>query len=127
MASSQELTAHSSGCEAISEDNNLGRKRTFRGWMALDKYSLQTGLKIEAFEPKQCEETDIDIKVTHCGVCGSDLHSIRSGWVGYLVSVFDAPSNSFYSQGPTAYPCCVGHEIIGEVVRVGKIAEQSIR
>lgn len=32
----------------------------------------------------------------------SDLHTLRSGW------------------GATDYPCCVGHEIVGKAVRVGK-------
>jgi alcohol dehydrogenase (NADP+) len=40
--------------------------------------------------------------ITHCGVCGSDLHTLRSGW------------------GPTLYPQVVGHEIVGIAIRVGK-------
>ncbi|OQR89975.1 hypothetical protein ACHHYP_05902, partial [Achlya hypogyna] len=47
------------------------------------------------------EEYDIEIKVTHCGICGSDLHTITGGW------------------GAIKYPLVVGHEIIGHVVRVG--------
>ncbi|KAG5455457.1 MAG: chaperonin 10-like protein [Olpidium bornovanus] len=39
---------------------------------------------------------------THCGICASDLHTLRSGW------------------GPTDYPQVVGHEIVGRAVRVGK-------
>ncbi len=34
-------------------------------------------------------------------ICGSDLHTLRSGW------------------GQTLYPCCVGHEIVGTVTRAG--------
>ncbi|KAH9164827.1 hypothetical protein AeNC1_018625, partial [Aphanomyces euteiches] len=26
------------------------------------------------------EEYDIEVKVTHCGICGSDLHTATSGW-----------------------------------------------
>ncbi|KAL3465160.1 Afadin and alpha-actinin-binding-domain-containing protein [Aspergillus heterothallicus] len=37
----------------------------------------------------------------HCGICGSDIHTIRSGWA------------------PADYPCVVGHEIVGTAVRVG--------
>lgn len=36
------------------------------------------------FEPKQWKETDVDIRITHCGVCGSDTHTLRSGWVSGL-------------------------------------------
>lgn len=48
------------------------------------------------------QEDDVDIKISHCGVCGSDTHTLSSGWF------------------PTPYPCCVGHEIVGKAVRVGK-------
>ena len=42
-------------------------------------------------------------------MCGSDLHTLRSGW------------------GETGYPCCVGHEIVGKAVRVGSRAEGGIK
>ncbi|KAB5570702.1 chaperonin 10-like protein [Coniochaeta sp. 2T2.1] len=74
---------------------------TFQGWLGYDKSSADGKLEWTTFDPKAWEETDIDIKVSHCGVCGSDLHTLRSGW------------------GPTQYPVCVGHEIIGTVARVG--------
>ena len=81
----------------------------FQGWMGLDASSVDGNLKFQPFEPKTFEETDIDIKVTHCGICGSDIHTLRSGW----------------SQ--TDYPCCVGHEIVGTAVRVGNKAENGIK
>ncbi|KAI1835797.1 hypothetical protein DTO006G1_9495 [Penicillium roqueforti] len=73
----------------------------FEGWMGLDPSAGEGKMVWQEFEPKQWEETDVDIKVSHCGICGSDLHTLRSGW------------------RPTAYPCCVGHEIVGTAVRVG--------
>lgn len=39
------------------------------------------------FQPKAWEETDVDIKVTHSGICGSDLHTLRSGWVGFILMI----------------------------------------
>ncbi|RAL59370.1 hypothetical protein DID88_006860 [Monilinia fructigena] len=81
---------------------------TFKGWMAFDKNAINDGLKLTQFQPKEWEETDIDVKVTHCGLCASDVHTLRSGW------------------GPTNYPCCTGHEIVGEVMRVGKAVERNI-
>jgi len=81
----------------------------FQGWMGLDKESVKGNMVLQEFTPKPFEETDIDIKITHCGICGSDLHTLRSGW------------------GPTLYPCCVGHEIVGEAVRVGSNAEGGIK
>ena len=44
---------------------------------------------------------DVDIKVDYCGVCHSDLSMINNEW------------------GLTEYPLVPGHEIAGEVVRIG--------
>lgn len=56
----------------------------FKGWMGLDEESVDGNLKLQSFKPKQWEETDVDIKITHCGLCDSDLHALRSGWVNCL-------------------------------------------
>lgn len=53
----------------------------FEGWMGLDPSSAEGNMVWQEFEPKEWEETDIDIKISHCGICGSDLHTLRSGWV----------------------------------------------
>lgn len=45
--------------------------------------------------------TDVKIKITYCGVCHSDIHTVRSDW------------------GPSMYPVVPGHEIVGEVIEVG--------
>lgn len=66
-------------------------------------------MKWQSYEPKTWDETDVDIKVTHCGICGSDLHTLRSGWA------------------PTIYPCCVGHEVVGTAVKVGSKVENGIK
>lgn len=39
----------------------------FEGWFAFDKETGVGGMKWQEFEPKKFEETDVDIKVTHCG------------------------------------------------------------
>jgi D-arabinose 1-dehydrogenase-like Zn-dependent alcohol dehydrogenase len=52
----------------------------FQGWVGLDKNAVGN-MKWQTFEPKPWEETDVDIKITHCGICGSDLHTLSSGWV----------------------------------------------
>ncbi|KAI7785970.1 nadp-dependent alcohol dehydrogenase [Diaporthe eres] len=74
----------------------------FEGWLGKDEESVQGKMEWGAFEPKKWTEDDVDIEISHCGVCGSDLHTLKSGW------------------GPTPYPCVVGHEIVGTAVRVGK-------
>jgi alcohol dehydrogenase (NADP+) len=53
------------------------------------------------YPSKKWEETDVEIAITHCGVCGSDVHTITSGWGAF----------------PT--PAVVGHEIVGVAKRVG--------
>ncbi|KAJ4299848.1 hypothetical protein N0V90_005094 [Kalmusia sp. IMI 367209] len=75
--------------------------QTFEGWVAHDASAAQGNMKWGDYEPKPFEETDIELDITHCGVCGSDLHTLSSGW------------------GPSDYPLVVGHEIIGHVSRVG--------
>lgn len=73
----------------------------FHGWLGHDAASAQGNLTWQAFTPKPFAPTDVDIKISHCGICGTDIHTLRSGW------------------GPTHYPMCVGHEIVGIVVRIG--------
>ena len=74
----------------------------FLGWVGKDAESVKGKLSWEEYTPKTWTEDDVDIQVTHCGICASDLHTLRSGW------------------GPTKYPAVVGHEIVGKVVRAGK-------
>ena len=81
----------------------------FQGWMGLDPSAVDGNMKYQSYEPKNWEEMDIDIKITHCGICGSDIHTLRSGW------------------GSSLYPCCVGHEIVGTAVKVGSKAEGGIK
>ncbi|KAL4917106.1 hypothetical protein BDW62DRAFT_218334 [Aspergillus aurantiobrunneus] len=77
---------------------NATMSDTFTGWVAHDP---KNPLTHEPFTPKPFEETDIEIQVTHCGICGTDIHTIRSGWA------------------PADYPCVVGHEIVGTATRIG--------
>jgi alcohol dehydrogenase (NADP+) len=44
---------------------------------------------------------DVQIDIAYCGICHSDLHTVRSEWKG------------------TIYPCVPGHEIVGHVSAVG--------
>ena len=44
---------------------------------------------------------DVQIDIAYCGICHSDLHTVRSEW------------------GGTKYPCVPGHEIVGHVSAVG--------
>ena len=50
---------------------------------------------------REPEDDDVQIEVLFCGICHSDLHTVRSEWAG------------------TVYPCVPGHEIVGRVTKVG--------
>ena len=49
-------------------------------------------------------ERDVHIEILYCGICHSDLHTVRDEWKSVM---------------PTVYPCVPGHEIVGRVTRVG--------
>ena len=53
------------------------------------------------FERRDLRPNDIAIDILYCGVCHSDLHTVRGEWPG------------------TVYPCVPGHEIVGRVSAVG--------
>lgn len=53
----------------------------FEGWVGYDESAAEGKMVWGAYDPKPWEETDVDIKISHCGICGSDLHKLRSGWV----------------------------------------------
>jgi alcohol dehydrogenase (NADP+) len=50
---------------------------------------------------REIGQNDVAIEILYCGVCHSDLHTVRSEW------------------GGTTYPCVPGHEIIGRATAVG--------
>jgi uncharacterized zinc-type alcohol dehydrogenase-like protein len=49
-------------------------------------------------------ETDVQIEILFCGICHSDLHTVRNEWSATM---------------STTYPCVPGHEIVGRVTKVG--------
>ncbi|RII27649.1 MAG: hydroxyacid dehydrogenase [Geobacter sp.] len=53
---------------------------------------------------REATERDVQIEILFCGICHSDLHTVRDEW---------------HSIMPTVYPCVPGHEIVGRVTRVG--------
>ena len=59
-------------------------------------------LKPYSYELGEIGPEEVDIKVSYCGICHSDLSMINNDW------------------GMTQYPIVPGHEIVGEVVAAGK-------
>lgn len=53
---------------------------SFEGWLGKTPESVKGKMEWGSFEPKKWTEDDVDIEISHCGVCGSDLHVLKSGW-----------------------------------------------
>ena len=49
-------------------------------------------------------DRDVRIEVLYCGICHSDLHTVRNEWAPAI---------------PTTYPVVPGHEMVGRVTTVG--------
>ncbi|XP_022739459.1 probable mannitol dehydrogenase [Durio zibethinus] len=73
------------------------------GWAARDSSGYLTPFK---FSRRATGEKDVAFKVLYCGICHSDLHTLKNEW-----------SNSIY-------PLVPGHEIVGEVTEVGSKVEK---
>ena len=63
--------------------------------------SAQTPLAPFSIERRNVGPHDIEIDILYCGVCHSDLHTVRGEWPGIL------------------FPSVPGHEIVGRVSAVG--------
>lgn len=70
-------------------------------------YQGPRDIRCESFEdPKIADDRDAIVRMTRCGICGSDLHI-------------------YHGQGFSPdFGFCVGHEAVGEVVEVGRAVKQ---
>lgn len=66
--------------------------------------SAKDALAPYRFERREQRRDDVVIEILYCGVCHSDLHTVRNDWSSWF---------------PTTYPVVPGHEIIGRVKSVG--------
>lgn len=69
---------------------------TIHAYAAFDK---ESPLQTFEYEPRPLGLFDVEIAITHCGICHSDVHVIENGWGGF--------------------PRVPGHEIIGTVAARG--------
>ncbi len=69
--------------------------------------AMKAGGKLEAFEYDAGElgSEQVEIKVSHCGICHSDLSMLNNDWM------------------MTEYPFVGGHEVVGEIVALGENAK----
>lgn len=54
-------------------------------------------------------DRDVQIEILFCGICHSDLHSVRNEWSDFM---------------STTYPIVPGHEIVGRVTEVGSAVKK---
>lgn len=53
------------------------------------------------YTPGELQPNEVEVQITHCGICHSDIHLINNDW------------------GISQYPFIPGHEIVGAIVAVG--------
>jgi uncharacterized zinc-type alcohol dehydrogenase-like protein len=63
--------------------------------------SAQSRIEPMTIDRRALRPDDVAIRITHCGICHSDLHMAHNDW------------------GMSVYPMVPGHEIVGEVTGVG--------
>lgn len=68
--------------------------------------SATSPLASDTIERRDLTETDVQIEILFCGICHSDLHSVRNEW------------------GGAVYPIVPGHEIVGRIAQVGSAVTQ---
>jgi len=66
--------------------------------------SATSPLSLDIIQRRDTTNRDVQIEIHYCGICHSDLHTVRNEWSSIM---------------PTKYPCVPGHEIVGRVTRVG--------
>lgn len=66
--------------------------------------SATSRLASAMIQRRDLTEHDVQIEILFCGICHSDLHSVRNEWSEFM---------------PTVYPIVPGHEIVGRVTKVG--------
>jgi alcohol dehydrogenase (NADP+) len=86
----------------------MDRTQIYReGFITMPKalaFAAQDAVKPMAqtsIERREPGARDVQFQILFCGVCHSDLHTVKSEWPG------------------TVYPCVPGHEIVGRVTKVG--------
>jgi uncharacterized zinc-type alcohol dehydrogenase-like protein len=72
------------------------------GFHAYAAHSEKGALKPFVYEPEPLGPHDVEIRITHCGICHSDVHLVDGDWG---------------SVG--RYPMVPGHEIVGTIIASG--------
>jgi uncharacterized zinc-type alcohol dehydrogenase-like protein len=66
--------------------------------------SATSPLSSDTIARRDPTEHDVQLEILFCGICHSDVHSVRNEWSDFM---------------STTYPIVPGHEIVGRVTQVG--------
>ncbi len=69
-----------------------------KAYSAVSETSPLASTKIQRRDPT---DRDVQIEILFCGICHSDLHSVRNEWSEFMA---------------TNYPIVPGHEIVGRLL-----------
>jgi uncharacterized zinc-type alcohol dehydrogenase-like protein len=64
-------------------------------------YEPKQSLRDHSYDPSNLKDNEVEVAISHCGICHSDIHLIDNDW------------------GRSRYPFIPGHEIIGTVQAKG--------
>ncbi|KAJ2956816.1 hypothetical protein NQZ79_g7392 [Umbelopsis isabellina] len=81
----------------------------FVGFAALKPYVPGQGepaVQLHEFESRPLRPDDVEVEVSACGICGTDIHQLTDGWKR------------------ANYPLIPGHEFVGRVIKVGGEVKQ---
>ena len=79
--------------------------KTMHTYHAYAAQSAKGPLEPFSYDPGALDPEDVEIKVSHCGVCHSDLSMLDNEW------------------GMSQYPFVPGHEVVGTVTALGEEAK----
>jgi alcohol dehydrogenase (NADP+) len=82
---------------AAKRDRKQSSNSKFVGYAVKNKGDP---IKKWSYTPRPLGEDDVEVLISHCGLCGSDIHAIDS-------------------EFNTEYPVIVGHEIVGTIINKG--------
>jgi alcohol dehydrogenase (NADP+) len=68
---------------------------------AYGTHAAEKPLELLQIQRREVTPRDVEIEIRYCGICHSDLHTVRNEWEN------------------TKYPSVPGHEIVGVVTKVG--------
>src|SRR4051812_36584803 len=78
------------------------RADSIRAWAAAAQYGALTPFE---YSPGALGDEDVEIAVTHCGICHSDVSMIDNAW------------------RIASYPLVPGHEAVGNIIALGARAK----